>query len=821
MADGSVIIEAILDTANVPKQIGNLKNAIKGVTWDDISKGTDKAQALSAAFKSAGTSCTAMLTVPIMAAGKQMTQMSWEFDDAMAKVSTIADTSQVPLDDLRKQILDLSDQTGISANEIADNVYNAISAGQDTGDAVNFVAQATKLATAGFTDSASALDVMSTVMNAYKLNAEDTTRVTDVLIMTQNRGKTTVGELSASMGKAIPTAAAFNVNLEQLAAAYATTTANGIATAESTTYINSMIKELGDSGSTVGQIIQEKLGMSFSEAMASGMSLGDVLNVLNEHGQETGQTMYDMFGSAEAASAAATLASDGASQFTENLEAMNGAAGITDESFEKMQTTTFDLNKAINQIKNVMIELGNTIGQALQPAIDGFVNGVKGFTDWFKSIGPQGQQVILVIMGIVAAIGPLLSIIGTIIGALPMLSAAIGALTGPIGIVIGIIAALVAAITYLWNTDEGFRDAVMSAWDQIQSAISDAIEAAMPYIEQIVDFITGTVMPVVSQILQVVIEALGQILSTVASVMPNILGIISGVMEVIQGIFDTVCGVIVAITTGDFTQLQAGIDGIMNGIMTIFSNIWAAIQNIVSGAVNQIMGVVSSVFSSVAGVVSGIWSGIQNAISSAINAAASVVSGVVNGISSTVSGVFNGILGTVTGIWNGIQNAITGPINAARGMVQSAIDTISSIICGARLELPSIRLPHFNIDGGEVPWGIGGKGYPPSISIDWYAKGGVFDSAQIIGIGEAGREAALPLNDNTYSEIGEGIIENMKGMVNDPEKLADAIVRALVAAGFGTTIINLDGRQIATAMAGHLDRINGERVGGAARGWAL
>lgn len=842
MADGSVIIEAILDTANVPKQIGNLKNAISGVKWDDISKGTDKAQALSAAFKSAGTSCTAMLTVPIMAAGKQMTQMSWEFDDAMAKVSTIADTTQVPLDDLRKQILDLSDQTGISANEIADNVYNAISAGQETGDAVKFVAQATKLATAGFTDSASALDVMSTVMNAYKLNAEDTTRVTDVLIMTQNKGKTTVGELSASMGKAIPTAAAFNVNLEQLAAAYATTTANGIATAESTTYINSMIKELGDSGSDVGKIIQDKLGMSFSEAMASGMSLGDVLNVLSEHGKETSQTMYDMFGSAEAASAAATLASDNASQFTENLEAMNGAAGITDESFEKMQTTTFDLNKAINQIKNVMIELGNTIGQALQPAIDGFVNGVRGFSDWFKSIGPQGQQVILMIVGLVAAIGPLLTVIGHVIAFIPQLTAgftalkgvlaaatggtgalggALGALTGPVGVVIGIIAALVAAVVYLWNTDEGFRDAVMAAWDQIQSAISSAIEAAMPYIEQIVDFITGTVMPVVSQILQVVVTALGQILSTVASVMPNILGIISGVMEVIQGIFDTVCGAIVAITTGDFTQLQAGIDGIMQGIQGIFSNVWAAIQGLVSGAVNAIAGVVSSVFSGVASTVSGIWNGIQNAIGNAINAARSTVSSVVNGISSTVSSVFNGILGTVSGIWNGIKSAITSPIETAKGMVQSAINTISSIICGARLELPQIKLPHFNIDGGEIPWGIGGKGYPPSISIDWYAKGGVFDSAQIIGIGEAGREAALPLNDDVYSEIGAGIIDNMKGMVNDPEELAAAIVRALVAAGFGTTIINLDGRQIATAMAGHLDKINGERVGGAARGWAL
>lgn len=803
MADGSVIIEAILDTANVPKQIGNLKNAIKGVTWDDISKGTDKAQALSAAFKSAGTSCTAMLTVPIMAAGKQMTQMSWEFDDAMAKVSTIADTSQVPLDDLRKQILDLSDQTGISANEIADNVYNAISAGQDTGDAVAFVEKATRLATAGFADSASALDVMSTVMNAYGLEAEEAARVSDVLIQTQNKGRTTVGELSASMGKAIPTASAFNVNLENLAAAYATTTANGIATADSTTYINAMIKELGDSGSDVGKIIQDELGMSFAEAMASGMSLGDVLNVLNEHGEETGQTMYDMFGSAEAASAAETLASGNAQQFTDNLAAMNDAAGLTDESFEKMQTTTFNLNKAMNQVKNVMIELGGTIGQALAPAIEGFVNGVKGFSDWFKSIGPQGQQAMLAIAGIVAAIGPLLYAIGNVIAFIPQVQAgvaalsgmlggatgatgalggALGALAGPVGVVLAVIAALVAAVAYLWNTDEGFRDSATRAWEQVQAAISSAIDAAMPYIEQIMEylgqavgFVQGAVVPAVSQVLQAVVSALGAVLAVAASVMPGILETVSSAMTVIQGVFDTVCGAIVAITTGDFTQMQAGIGSVMSGIQGIFSGIWSAIAGIVSGAVG--------------------------AIGSALG--------------------FPGLDSAVRGAFEAVKSAITNPIETARGIVQSAVSTISSVITGANLQLPHIKVPHFNIDGGVVPWGIGGQGRKPTISIDWYAKGGVFDSAQIIGVGEAGREAALPLNDNTYSEIGEGIIDNMKGLSNDPDKLAGAIVRALVAAGFGTTIINLDGRQIATAMAGHLDRINGERVGGAARGWAL
>lgn len=124
--------------------------------------------------------------------------------------------------------------------------------------------------------------------------------VSDVLINTQNKGKTTVAELSAAMGKIIPTANASNVSLEQLAAGYSIMTANGIATAETTTYMNSMLNELSKSGTTASDTIKNKTGKSFQELMADGSSLADVLEILQEQAAEDGVAMNDMFGSAEA-----------------------------------------------------------------------------------------------------------------------------------------------------------------------------------------------------------------------------------------------------------------------------------------------------------------------------------------------------------------------------------------------------------------------------------------------------------------------------------------------------------------------------------------
>lgn len=471
MADGRVVIEAILDATNVKRGVSELARSIKGVSWENIAAGDKEAQRLSRAFSAAGTAFTAKFTMPITAALGLSAKLSLEFDKAMSKVATIADTTEVPLEQLRTEILALSDDTGIAATDIADNVYNAISAGQKTGDAVQFVANASKLATAGFAESGQALDILTTTLNAYKMESSETQRVSDVLLQTQNKGKTTVAELSASMGKAIPTASAFNVNLENLAATYATTTANGIATAESTTYINSMIKELGDTSSEVGKILKERTGKSFADLMAEGMSLGDALVIVRDAGAETNKTMYDMFGSAEAATAAASIAGDGAAKFAENLDAMNNAAGSTDEAFETMQDTSWTLAKGMNEVKNVGIKLGDSLVNGLKPHIQRICKALSDFCEWFDSLEQGEKDAVIQTALLVAAIGPLLSITGKMIPLVPKLNTGLKALKGGLagasseaggltkalggvkGGVAGIIAIAFVAVIAMWASE--------------------------------------------------------------------------------------------------------------------------------------------------------------------------------------------------------------------------------------------------------------------------------------------------------------------------------------------------------------------------------
>ena len=115
----------------------------------------------------------------------------------------------------------------------------------DQADAIDFVASALKLAEGGFTDAATAVDVMTTAINAYGLSADDAAQVSDYLITTQNLGKTSVGELASSLGKVIPIAAAYGVKMDDLCANMSLLTKNGIATAEAVTYTKAMLNEIG------------------------------------------------------------------------------------------------------------------------------------------------------------------------------------------------------------------------------------------------------------------------------------------------------------------------------------------------------------------------------------------------------------------------------------------------------------------------------------------------------------------------------------------------------------------------------------------------
>ena len=417
--------------------------AIQTSRWTTLgarmTEAGNKMQKIGGKMTSVGQSLTTGLTVPIVGAGVATAKLAIDFEDSMAKVSTISDDSQVPVGDLRKAILKLSDDTGIASTEIANNVYDAISAGQSTGDAVNFVTQSTKLAKAGFSEAGESLDLLTTILNSYGLKSGEVNRVSDVLIQTQNKGKVTVGELSSSMGKIIPTAGAVGVKLEQVASGYAIMTAKGIKSAETTTYMASMFNELGKSGTTANKAVEASTGKTFPALMKSGKSVGDVLNSMNGYAKKNGKSLSDMFGSAEAGKAALILSNNAGKDFNEMLKDMGKSAGATDEAFAKVNNTTGNkLKKSLNSLKNDGIKFGD----ALAPLIEKLAKGLEILAKKLEALSPKQIDFIIKTAKIVAIIGPVILIVGK-------LASAIGAVllvAGKISTAMGVASATTAGV---------------------------------------------------------------------------------------------------------------------------------------------------------------------------------------------------------------------------------------------------------------------------------------------------------------------------------------------------------------------------------------
>lgn len=573
----------------------------------------------------------------------------------------------------------------------------------------------------------------------------------------------------------------------------------------------------------------------------------------------------------------------GADEMVGFRDELYGCAGAAEETAATMTDNLGgDLAAMNSAFEELSLKIYDGLQEPLRSAVQFItgtvVPGIEGFMAWLTT-GTQEFDEFGNVVGETAS--PLSQLASTVQSMVPVLAAAGGALLAyegyslavtvaekaraaattlvdnatkllngtmklnPIGIVITLIGALVAAFLYLWNTSEEFRnfwigvwDAVKAAvqpladwvmanvitplvskfqefqtlfaglWDAIVANVTSAWEQIAPIVQagmQVIQAIIGAVMPVIQAVWD---GAWGLISSVFTAIWDNISNTVNTVMGVIQGIIQVVTGII----SGDWDAVWSGIkqifESIVNGILQAAANVFNALTSIISSVLTGIYNVWASIWNSVFSVASSIW----NAISSNIG-------GVVNGIWNNITNTFNNLVGTVMGIFNSVKEAITNPIETAKNTVGGIIDAIKGFFSNFHIQLPHINLPHFAIS--PAGWQIGDllKGSIPSLSIEWYATGGMFNGASIIGVGEAGTEFVVPRDGKHMLPFAQAVSENMA--FPSPEEFAAAIVAALMAAGFGQTVLKIDGKTLGEALAPYLDQINGSRYNNARRGLAI
>lgn len=487
------------------------------------------------------------------------------YETSLAKVGTIADLGKLSIQKLGSQITDMSNTMGIAATDIAEATYQAISAGQDTANAVEFAGQAAKLATAGFTSTTSAVDILTTTLNAYGLSADQATHVSDVLLTTQNLGKTSVDELSSSMGKVIPLAAAYNVSVENLSSGLAVMTANGIATAEATTYTKSMLNELGDTGSSVGKILQQQTGKSFAQLSADGKSLGDVLQVLYDSVGDDGTAFAGLWSSVEAGTGALSLVSGGADKFNGVLGQMVDSAGATETAYATM-TDTFQhsMDSLQTTAENLSIDLFEAMEPGLKEAANWGTDCLNTLTSALNEGGPAAM--------LDAASGILENLTAGVVQKIP-----------------GLASAATQVITKLVQYLADHQDEIFNAGIQLLGQLIIGITDNLPQL------ITAAA-ELIAKFSAALISHLPDLLNCGAALLTTL---VDGILRSIENLGEAALACIAKLT------------GVWDGSMDEWGHIG---ENIVTGLLNGITGMWDTLVSTVRGKVNGMVSTVKNVL---------------------------------------------------------------------------------------------------------------------------------------------------------------------------------------------------------------
>lgn len=611
-------------------------------------------------------------------------------------------------------------------------------------------------------------------IEAYGLEATDLSSVLDTVTYTSQSTGVGVQELMDKAVAGAPQIKALGLSFDEGVTLMGQFEKAGIdSSAALSSLSKAAVKYAGD-----GLTLQEGLAGTI-EQIKTSTSETEALSLASE-----------IFGS-KAAPRMVDAIKRGALSFEDLAGTADKAAGIVTQTYEGTLDPIDQFTTAQNTAKLAMAEMGDAIAATLAPILEILASLLQAVATWFSGLSEPVKQFIVIVGSLVAALGLVLPIfIALQAAAMAMGTTIMGMITAAapiVGIILGVIAVvalLVVGIQQLWQHHEGFRTAVTEIWNAIYAFLSVIIQQISSFVmsiwgtlttwwtenQQLILNAANTVWTAISTVIQTIMTILGPYLQ---ASWENIKLIITTAWDIIKVVVETAINVVLGI-----------IKAVMQIITGDWSGAWETIKQVVSTVWEAIKSLISIVLSAIAQFISNSWNGIKSTISSILSSISSTVSSIWNGMKATISGVQSGISSAVSSVWNGVKSTITNAINGAKNAVSSAINAIKNLF-NFKIKWPHIPLPHFSVSGSANPldWLKGGL---PKISIQWYAKGGILTKPTAFGMtgnslmvgGEAGREAVLPLNNQTLGSIGRSIAATMPNKATTiTVNITDVVIR--------------------------------------------
>lgn len=631
--------------------------------------------------------------------------------DSMSTLNGESVNTMDALSDLAKQ---MGSETAFSASECAEALNYLALAGYDTQEMADTLPTVLNLAAAGGIDLASASDMVTDAMSALGMETSEADSMVDQMAKTASSTNTSVAQLGEGILTIGATAKTIKGGTAELNTALGILANNGIKGSEGGTKLRNVILSLQNPTDKAASTM-ESLGLSVYDSEGNMRSLNDILGDLNTSmdgmtAEEKANIIGTIFNKADLSAVNALLANTGDTwdELQTSIENSGGAA-------QQMADTQLDnLNGQLTILKSAVEGFTISIGEALLPMVKNVVAKIQAFVTWLNNLDEGTRQVIVKIGLFIAALGPALVIIGTVISKVGVamqafstlglkisgLVSSAGGLSGVMGkvgaaimginpvvlAVVAAIAVLVGAFVHLWNTNEEFRNNIIAIWERIKAVFASFAQGITDRINAL-----GFDFENFGEVVKAIWNGLCNFLAPVfEGVFTQIANILEGVLGVITGIFD----VFVGLFTGNWTQVWEGIKGIFGSIWDFIVNTFTNYLNVIQNIANVVLGWFGTSWNEVwtgikdffvnlwTGITTfftTLWEGIKNTVQTAIMFIAALFEAAVEIITLPFRFIWENCKEIIITVWDAIKEKVTTVINAVSTVISTVLNAIKTV----------------------------------------------------------------------------------------------------------------------------------------------
>ena len=710
-------------TEKVAEGFENAGSKIKGVS-DKVGK--------------VGTGLSKGVTAPIAAVGAASAKAFTDVDEAMDTVVVKTGASGKALEGMQKNVENIATTIPTSFQAAGDAVGEVNTRFHLTGKQLESLSsEFVKFAEINGTDVTSSVRGAQMVMSAFGMKTKDAGSLLGVFTSVSQKTGVSVDDLMNSLVQNGATFRDMGLSAQSAATLLGNFEAAGI---DSNTAMSSLKKAMA----------------AFqSEGIDVNKGLSDLIKSLTD-GKVTTEDYnkaVDIFGK-RGADAFVDMAKSGRLSLDGLTTNLSDYGTTVDDTFEGTLDPIDQAKVALNNLKVTGAEIFTSVQSVIAPMLDTLNQKLQSFNAWWKTLSPETQEMLVKIAMIAALVGPLLvgiSKIGTAIGTISggigqmitlggklstvfsnaggmagVMGKAIGFLTSPIGLVIAAIAAAIVVGVLLYKN-----------WDKIKA----------------------TAQKVFTTVQKVITSVMKTIQTVITTVWGGIRKFFMTVLSAIAAIFRIYFKIYLTIAKAAFLAIKTVITAVMNGIRVVIRTVWNAIKGIFTSVASAIKSIVTRAWNGIKSVTSSVFHGVLSVTKSVWNRIRSAISSVVNTVRNVVSRGWHAIRSVTASVFNAVKNAMVHPIQTALSVIRGIVNRIKGLF-HFNISMPHIPLPHFSISPSGWKMSDLLKGKIPKLGVSWYATGGIFDSPQIIGVGDAKSPEAVTPIDKLKGYVKEAVQES-------------------------------------------------------------